>query len=199
MSWRKPALWTITTITVACGDVSAPGDAAPPRDVMCGAQPVEVLPNGGFDLSTPPWAQDPVTPAILCGAPRITPASAPQAACLGGVDGTTQTLTQTIPLPVGAKTLALTGQLCIDTAETATIDHDTLQFDVLNGTSVISALGKKTNQQGAKGCQFAAFQLTAPVTSDPVTATLRIRSTLDTGLPTSFYLDSLSLRVSCTP
>jgi hypothetical protein len=33
----------------------------------------------------------------------------------------------------------------------------------------------------------------------PVTATLRIRSTLDTSMPTSFYVDSLSLKVSCTP
>jgi len=48
-------------------------------------------------------------------------------------------------------------------------------------------------------CQFGTFTLTAPTTSDPVTATLQIRSTLDANLPTSFYLDALSLTVGCTP
>ena len=199
MSWRELGFCTIAAIATACGDVAATADAAAPRGVQCGAQPVEVLPNGGFDMPTPPWVQDPVTPAILCGAPRITPASAPSAACLGGVDGTTQTLTQTVPLPLGARTLTLTGQICIATAETAAVDHDLAQFDVMDGTSVVAALGKRTNQQGVAACQFTAFTLTAPVASDPVTATLRIRSTLDTSMPTSFYVDSLSLKVSCTP
>jgi len=193
MSWRQLGLGVIATIATACGDV------ATPRDVTCGAQPVAVLPNGGFDLPTPPWVQDPVAPALLCGAPRITPVNPPSSACLGGIDGTTQTLTQSVPLPEGAKTLTLSGQICIDTAETAAVDHDILQFDVLDGANVVAALGKSTNQQGVAGCQFKPFTLTAPVTSDPVTATLRIRSTLDANMPTSFYIDGLSLTVGCTP
>jgi hypothetical protein len=180
-------------VATACGDVAAP------RDVQCGAQPVEVLPNGSFDLSTPPWIQEPVTPAILCGMPRITPFDGTQAGCLGGVDGTIQTLTQSIPLPAGARTLTLTGQICIATAETMRVDHDLLEIAVMDGDSVVAALGKPTNQQGTANCQFTPLQLTAPATSDPATATLRIRSTLDANMPTSFYIDGLSLKVGCTP
>ena len=194
MSWRELGFAAIATVASACGDV-----AAPPRDVQCGAQPVEVLPNGSFDMSAPPWVQEPVTPALLCGMPLITPYNGPQAGCLGGVDGTIQTLSQTIALPEGARTLTLKGQLCIATTETVRIDHDVLQFDVMDGANVVAALGKSTNQQGAADCQFAALQLTAPATSDPVTATLRIRSTLDANMPTSFYLDGLSLTAGCTP
>lgn len=193
MSWRRLGFGVIATGTTACGNVAAP------RDVMCGSQPVEVLPNGSFDVPTPPWVQDPVTPALLCGMPKITPYNGTQAGCLGGIDGTTQTLSQSVPLPEGAKTLTLTGQICIATAETAAADHDIVQFGVLDGANVIAALGKFTNQQGVAACQFMAFTLTAPAASDPVTATLRIRSTLDANMPTSFYLDALSLTASCTP
>jgi hypothetical protein len=193
MSSNGLALIAIATCAAACGDV------ATPRDVQCGTQPIEVLPNGSFDDATPPWTQDPVTPALLCGAPRITPFNGTQGGCLGGVDGTTQTLTQTIPLPEGARTLSLSGEICIDTLETAKSDNDTIAFDVLDGATVISALGKTSNQQGAMGCQFKPFQLTAAASTDPVSATLRIRSTLDGSMTTSFYLDALSLTVGCTP
>lgn len=79
------------------------------------------------------------------------------------------------------------------------VDHDTLTFDLLDSTTTISAIGQSTNRQGAASCQFAPFELTAPLTADPVTATLQIRSTLDANMPTSFYVDASSLTVSCTP
>jgi len=183
---RSLFLGAIATIAPACGDVASQ------RDVKCGAQPVEVLPNGSFDNPTPPWIQEPVTPALLCGTPRITPFNGAQAGCLGGTDGTTQTLSQTIPLPAGAKTIKLSGQICIATV-------DTLQFDVVDGATTVASLGKRTNQQGVANCVFTAFELSAPASSDPVMATLRIRSTLDANMPTSFYLDALSLTVGCTP
>src|SRR5947209_1983590 len=106
----------------ACGDVAAK------RDVACGAQPVQVLPNGSFDAAAPAWMQDPVTTALICGASRIMPFDGPQAACLGGTDGTVQTLSQQVPLPDGARSVVLSGQICIDTAETQAADHDILQL-----------------------------------------------------------------------
>lgn len=178
----------------ACGDVKSSDED---RDVVCGAQPVEVLPNGSFDTSTPPWSQDPVTPSLLCGQPTITPADGPTAACLGGMDGLTQTMTQTIKLPAGVKTLSLTGQICISTEETAAADNDTLVFEVLDGSTTIATLGMRSNQQGAKTCSFGAFTLTAPVSADPVEATFRIKSTLNTLNTTSWFIDKLSLTASC--
>jgi hypothetical protein len=193
MSSRELAATAFAVLVAACGDV------ATPRDVKCGTQPVQVLPNGSFDAAMPAWIQDPPTTALICGAPRITPFDGMQAGCLGGMDGKVQALSQAVPLPEGAKSVKLSGQICIATAETMAVDHDVLVFDLLDGATAIAAIGKSTNQQGSANCQFAAFELTAPLTGDPVTATLRIRSTLDTNMPTSFYLDALSLTVSCTP
>jgi hypothetical protein len=191
MSWCPFVLAAIATIATACGDVAAP------RDVQCGAQPVEVLPNGSFDDPAPPWIQEPVTPPLLCGQPQIMPFDGTQAGCLGSTDGTTQTLSQTIPLPAGVKTLTLSGEICIDTTETDKADNDILQFDVVDGDTTVAPLGKQTNQQGMTPCQFAAFQLTGTATSDPASATLRIRSTLNASNPTSFYIDKLSLTAAC--
>jgi len=178
-------------VSAGCGSV------ATQRDITCGAQPVEVLPNGGLESATPAWTQDPPTTALICGAPRITPFEGMRAACLGGTDGTVQTLTQQVPLPERAKTATLSGQICVATSETQPVDHDVLQIDLLDGATVVAALGKVTNQQGAATCQFMAFSETATMTSDPVTATLRIRAMLDANMPTSFYLDALSVTISC--
>jgi hypothetical protein len=197
MSLRPFVLGAISTVAAACGNVGSPIDAAPTRDVQCGAQPVEVLPNGSFDAPSPPWAQDPVTPSLLCGQPLITPFDGTESGCLGSTDGTIETLSQTIPLPVGVKTLTLSGEICIDTKETDKVDNDILQFDVVDGAATVAALGKQTNQQGVVGCQFTAFELTGAASSDPVSATLRLRSTLNTSNPTTFYIDKLSLKAAC--
>jgi hypothetical protein len=102
-------------------------------------------------------------------------------------------------MPAGASTATLAGQICISTMETAAVDHDVLQLELLDGSAVISSLGKKTNRDGAKACQFGAFELTAPVTGNARTATLRLRSSLDATMTTSFYLDNLSLTIGCAP
>jgi hypothetical protein len=187
---RLLAAAPLACLLASCGNVSTP------RNVGCGD---EVLPNRSFDLARPAWGQDPATPSLLCGAPRITPADGTQAACLGGTDGTTQTLTMNLSLPAGVKTVTLTGQICIATTDTAKVDHDVLQFDLLDGATVIASIGKYTNQQGTAACAFAPFELTAMTTSDPVTATMRIRSTLDANLPTSFYVDALAVTTGCGP
>jgi len=62
---------------------------------------------------------------------------------------------------------------------------------------VVAALGKLTNRDGVANCQFGAFTLTATLALVPSTATLRLRSTLDADLTTTFYLDNLSLKASC--
>lgn len=186
------ALGAVASVLVSgCGNVAAP------RAVQCGSQPVQVLPNGSFDAASPAWTQDPPTTALICGASRITPADGTQAACLGGTDGTVESLTQQVPLPDGAKSVMLSGQICVATAETMPVDHDILSFDLLDGTAEVAAIGQVTNQQGAATCQFMPFHLVTTLASDPPTATLRIRSTLDTSMPTSFYVDALTLDVSC--
>jgi len=197
MSSTKLVLGVVIAVASGCGGVDPPADATPPRDVVCGSSPIEVLPNGGFDDSSPLWTQDPVTPSFLCDMSVIMPASGTKAACLGNTDGTVRTLTQQIKLPAGAKSVTISGQRCISTQETATADNDVLSFELLDGSTVISSMLTLSNQQGVAACEFSSFTATKPVTADPIVATLRLRSTLDSARTTTFFIDSLSLKVSC--
>jgi hypothetical protein len=182
---------------MGCGNVNATTDAGT-RTVSCDptTHTVSVLPNGSFDAPTPAWVQDP--PPLLCGN-IITPFDGTTAGCLGGKDGATDTLSQTIALPAGATSLTLNGQRCITTKETAAVDSDVLTFDVLVGAAPLASLGKLTNQQGGGTCQFTAFTLQTPLTTAPTTATFRIQSVLDNNNTTSFFIDALTLTAGCAP
>lgn len=179
-------------LVTACGNVENDGM----RQVACNGGPVDVLPNGNFDASDPPWRQDP--PNLLCGQPLLTPDSGVAAGCLGGGgDGSIATLSRDILLPEGAISARLVGRICISTQETQPVDSDIVTFDILDGLGTISALGQRTNRQGTAACDFTSFTLDAPLARDPEMAIFRIQSTLDAGEPTSFFVDTLTLTVQC--
>jgi hypothetical protein len=198
-SWAKHALAPVALLGAACGTVTNEQKPdANMRPVACNGGVVDALPNGAFDATEPAWRSEPASPGLLCGQPRITPDSGMFAGCLGGgVDGSTNTLSQEIALPAGAISARLTGRICIATAETQPLDSDIITFDILDGIVSVGMLGRRTNLQGASACVFTSFTFDAPLTRDPATATFRIQSTLDVGDPTSFYVDSLQLTVAC--
>lgn len=195
MPVSKLVLVVVVAVVPACGSVAAS------RDVTCDSTSDKFLPNASFDLATPAWTQE-TTPVVagqvlLCGS-AITPADGTLAACMGGMDGQIASLSQTVALPAGAKTVTLTGQKCITTQETDAVDNDVLKFELLEGTTVIATLGQFSNQDGSRECQFTAFPpLAATLTDDPPQATLRLRSTLNTLQTTSFFIDALKLDVTC--
>jgi hypothetical protein len=192
---RNTVVATLVGIACAgCGSVDN-GDDDGGRQVQCVGGTANVLENGNFDAAEPAWLQDP--PGLLCGAPQITPDTGATAACMGGVDGTVQTVSHEVFLPAGASSARLTGRICIATQETEATDLDVLTFDLVDGVASIGALGERSNQQGVANCQFATFMLETQLDADPVSATLRLRTTLDPNRPTSFFVDSLALTVAC--
>ncbi|HWO19887.1 MAG TPA: hypothetical protein VNO30_13970 [Kofleriaceae bacterium] len=205
-SWAKYALAPIVPLGAllgvllgaACGTVTNETPDADMRPVACNGGTVDVLPNGNFDGTDPPWRSEPASPSLLCGLPRIMPDSGTFAGCLGGGgDGTTTALTLPIALPAGAISARLVGRICIATEETQPLDSDIVTFDILDGIVSVGMLGRRTNLQGAAACNFTSFTFDAPLTRDPATATFRVQSTLDVADTTSFYVDSLRLTVAC--
>lgn len=202
--------WLVGSACTACGSVQAPGsggtppDGEPPpdgdgRDVACNGRLVDILPNGNFDAIDPAWQQDPPSPGLLCGQPRITPDSGAVAACLGGsAEPTTHEVSRDVFLPLGANKARLTGRICIATEEVDPLDNDVLTFELLDGELPIATLGRRTNRQGNVACGFTDFVFSdVPVTRDPKVATFRIRAQLDLGKSTTFYVDTLTLTVTC--
>lgn len=196
-SWMTCALALIGLAGAACGEVTDDPPDGRMHQVACNGGPVDVLENGNFDALDPPWRQEPVSPSLLCGMERITPDSGALAGCLGGTDGLVNALSRDILLPAGTLRAQLEGRICIATEETEAVDYDLLTFEILDGASVIGTLKRYSNQQGAPACAFMDFTSTTTLTDDPVTATFRIQSTLDTGRPTSFYVDTLVLTMTC--
>lgn len=186
----------VTAIAAGCAIATACG-AVEERTVSCGAGPLDVLPNGGFDDDTPAWHE--VTPdeGLLCGLPLITPDQGPRAGCLGNIDGIVQSLSQDVLLPEGASGARLSGKICIDTNEVDPVDRDEITFDLLDDGTPIATFGRRTNQQGDAGCRFVEFSFDAALASDPVRATLQLRSSLSESEPTAFYVDSMALEVTC--
>jgi hypothetical protein len=180
---------------VACSVLLGCGAVEGERLVVCEATPVDVLPNGGFDDLAPAWAEEPAE--LLCGLPLITPDEGALAACLGNLDGVVEQLRQQVLLPEGASGARLSGKICIDTQETEAVDRDELVFELLDGSTPIATFGRRTNQQGAAGCQFVEFSFDAAVADDPIEATLQLRSSLSASEPTTFYVDSLALEITC--
>lgn len=158
----------------------------------------DVLPNGGFEDPTLRWAEAP-GPTQLCPKSGGFPANGTQSGCLGVNGASIETLSQTVALPAGAKTVTLTGVICIDTDETDDLQHDVLSLDLLDGDTVIAQLGARSNRDGANGCTFQPLHEMAPLASVPEVATLRLRATEDGASATTFYLDDLKLATGCTP
>jgi hypothetical protein len=197
MSLRKLVLVAAIAVAPACGQVASA------RDVTCESTPDKFLPNASFDDDSPAWTQEVTggasTPKLLCGTDTNTPADGAHDACMGGMDGQIQSLSQTVSLPDGLNTVTLNGQICITTQETGAVANDTLKIELLDGAQVIATLGQFSNLDvKAQPCQFQAFApLTATVSADPAEATLRLRSTLNTQDTTSFFIDALQLTVGC--
>jgi len=184
----------------SCGDqgLCRPNGSTGVCAVTCDRGPVSVLANGNFDAAVPVWRQAPPMPNLLCGPPQITPYSGTLAACLGGGgDNAIATLSLDIVLPPTAASAHLEGQICTTTEETEGPDQDVLSFDILDGSTVIGALGRRTNRDAPKSCSFNSFALDGALTGAPGIATLRIQSKLDVGQSTSFFVDSLTLTVAC--
>ena|SRR5215510_708655 len=189
MSKLVPVLCLFAFHAAACGQVVS--------DPLC-RQGTNVLPNGGFEDPMHKWAAVP-GPTQLCLASRGFAAHDTQSGCLGVNGAPVETLSQDVVLPAEARTVTLTGVICIDTDETDNLEHDSVALDLLDGDNVIASLGTFSNRDGTHGCNFQPLHKTAPLTSASVAAMLRLRATQNGPNVTTFYFDDLSLTVGCTP
>ena len=101
----------------------------------------------------------------------------------------TDTLSQTVTIPVGCSTYSLAFWLHIDSQETTT----SVQFDKLTVQVGSTTLATYSNLNKAAGYQLRTFNVASFAGQ---TVTLKFTGTEDVSLQTSFVLDDLSLTVS---
>jgi Zn-dependent metalloprotease len=151
------------------------------------------LGNPGFEDGSAPWT---ATAGVIGSFTGQVPHSGTRFAWLDGYGVThTDTLTQTVALPAGCTTYALSFWLHIDTAETTTTTvFDRLRVQVLNSSgTVLATVATFSNLNAAPGYTLRSASLASFAGQ---TIQLRFIGTEDSILQTSFVVDDTALNVS---
>ncbi|MFF3638263.1 hydrolase [Streptomyces sp. NPDC002250] len=153
----------------------------------------QLLGNNGFESGATSWTSSSGVITNDSGEPART--GSYKAWLSGYGSAHTDTLAQTVTIPVGCTNAVLSFYLHIDTAETTTSTaYDTLKAQVLNsGGTVLSTLATYSNLNAANGYAQRSFSLAGYAGQ---TVTLKFTGTEGSTLQTSFVIDDTALNVS---
>jgi len=156
------------------------------------SSPGQKLGNPGFEVGSAPWT---ASAGVIGSFAGQVPHSGTRFAWLNGYGfANTNTLQQTVALPAGCSSYALSFWLHIDTAEGPGTPFDFLNVQILNTSgTVLQTLAQYSNLNAAAGYSLKSFSLNAFAGQ---TIILRFRGTEDVFLQTSFVVDDTALNVS---
>ncbi|WP_370409496.1 hydrolase [Streptomyces fradiae] len=152
----------------------------------------QLLGNPGFESGDTVWT---ASSGVITDDTARPARTGSYKAWLGGYGSAhTDTLSQTVTVPAGCTTAALSFYTRIDTAETTTTTaYDKLKVEVLNSSgTVLSTLATYSNLNKSSGYVQRGFSLAAYAGQ---TVTLRFTGTEGSQLQTSFVIDDTSLTV----
>jgi hypothetical protein len=153
----------------------------------------QLLGNNGFESGNTTWS---ASSGVITNSSSESARSGSYYAWLDGYGkATTDTLSQTVTIPSGCTTAALSFHLHVDTAETSTSTaYDTLKVQVLNSSgTVLGTLATYSNLNAAGGYTQRSFSLASYAGQ---TVTLKFTGTEGSTLQTSFVVDDTALNVS---
>jgi len=164
---------------------------APTPTPSCTA--AQLLGNGGFETGTAaPWTAS--SGVVTNSTGEAAHAGAWKAWLDGYGSAHTDTLAQSVSIPAGCRTAALSYFLHIDTRESGSTAYDKLSVQVLNSAgSVLTTLATYSNANATTGFTQRTASLAAYAGQ---TVTLRLTGTEDSSLATSFVVDDASLAVN---
>jgi hypothetical protein len=145
-----------------------------------GGTPSERVTNGSFESGNSYWS-------LGSGAAVVTTRaySGTHSLLVGGTTSSTQSATQQVSVPTGATSQTLTLRTYISTQESGTTPYDTLNIQA-DGTTLKSYTNAST-----KGSWFATTVNLSAYAGQ--TITLKFQAVNDSMLPTSFYVDVVSV------
>jgi len=156
------------------------------------SSPGQKLGNPGFESGSAPWT---ASAGVIGSFAGQVPHSGTRFAWLNGYGVTnTNTLSQTVALPAGCSSYALSFWLHIDTAEGPGTAFDFLTVRILNTAGqTLQTLATYSNLNAAAGYSQKSFSLNGFAGQ---TVILRFTGTEDFLLQTSFVVDDTALNVS---
>ncbi|WP_030613828.1 hypothetical protein [Streptomyces fulvoviolaceus] len=152
----------------------------------------QLLGNNGFESGSSTWS---ATSGVITSSSSESARTGSYYAWLDGYGSAhTDTLSQSVTIPSGCTTAALSFYLHIDTAETTTSTaYDTLKVQVLNSSgTVLGTLATYSNLNAASGYTQRSFSLASYAGQ---TVTLKFTGTEGSTLQTSFVIDDTALNV----
>jgi len=172
--------------------VTAGGEAAPANEASATPSAPQILGNPGFENGTAhpaPWT---ATPGVINNSPKEPARNGSWDAWLDGYGIThTDTLAQTITLPAGLTTAALSFFLHIDSADRSRVAHDVLKVQVRSASgAVLGTLATYSNLNAARDYSLKTFNLAA---YKGQTIQLYFTGTENSSLPTSFVVDDCTV------
>ncbi|MFJ9722736.1 hydrolase [Streptomyces sp. NPDC101209] len=153
----------------------------------------QLLGNSGFESGSTTWS---ASSGVITNSTGESARSGSYYAWLDGYGSTTtDTLSQSVTIPSGCTTAALSFYLHVDTAETSTSTaYDTLKVQVLNSSgTVLGTLATYSNLNAVSGYTQRSFSLASYAGQ---TVTLKFTGTEGSTLQTSFVIDDTALNVS---
>ncbi|MER7930414.1 hydrolase [Streptomyces sp. NPDC096057] len=153
----------------------------------------QLLGNNGFESGNTTWS---ASSGVITNSSSEAARTGSYKAWLDGYGtATTDTLSQSVSIPSGCTTAALSFYLHVDTAETTTSTaYDTLKVQVLNSSgTVLSTLATYSNLNAAGGYTQRSFSLASYAGQ---TVTLKFTGVEGSTLQTSFVIDDTALNVS---
>ncbi|MEV6947155.1 hydrolase [Streptomyces sp. NPDC051172] len=173
------------------GDGSSGGGGGGGGGGTCTA--AQLLGNNGFESGNSTWS---ASSGVITNSSGESARTGSYYAWLDGYGtATTDTLSQSVTIPSGCTTAALSFYLHVDTAETSTSTaYDTLKVQVLNSSgTVLGTLATYSNLNAAGGYTQRSFSLASYAGQ---TVTLKFTGTEGSTLQTSFVIDDTALNVS---
>ncbi|MFI8228881.1 hydrolase [Streptomyces sp. NPDC085900] len=153
----------------------------------------QLLGNNGFESGSTTWS---ASSGVITNSTSESARTGSYYAWLDGYgSATTDTLSQSVTIPSGCTTAALSFYLHVDTAETSTSTaYDTLKVQVLNSSgTVLGTLATYSNLNAGSGYTQRSFSLASYAGQ---TVTLKFTGTEGSTLQTSFVIDDTALNVS---
>ncbi|MGE5828926.1 MAG: putative Ig domain-containing protein [Micromonosporaceae bacterium] len=182
MPRRLLAIATGSSLVVVATLVTVLGAGSP---AYAACTPAQLIANPGFEVGSSPWT---ATAGVIGSFPSQPPHSGTRDAWLGG-DAVkhTDTLSQTVTLPVGCTSATLTYWLHIDTAETTSVARDRLTVKLGNTT-----IASYSNLDPNTGYQLRTIDVSAFAGQTVVLSYTGVESP---NLQTSFVIDDVTLDV----
>ena len=191
-TYAAAGTYTVTETVTDSGGASASKSAA--VTVAAAGGSAQLIVNGGFESTATPWT---LSSGVLCTNSTCTGETAHAGTGFAWLDGYgaahTDSAAQTVTIPAGKTSAALTFYLHVDTKETGSTAYDKLSVQVLNSAgTVLATLATYSNVNAATGYALKTFSLTPYIGQ---TVQIKFTGVEDASLATSFVLDDVALTV----